>query len=99
MTQESEELEKTKQPDPPQVVEEELQGKHPAESKREASSPVEDDIGEEDFVDPFEDDRPGYRSQGSRKRIGIFCFSCNRREGQYLSQSKPMVLRVPDRSD
>ncbi len=76
MKQESEELEKSKQLDAPDVVEEKLPGMLLAESNPEESSPAKIDTGEEDFVDPIEDDEPDFRSRASRKRVGIFCFNC-----------------------
>lgn len=44
----------------------------------------DEDFEDEDFIDPEEYDEFGYRTHPSRKRIGIFCFNCNRREGQFL---------------
>lgn len=84
MNQESEELEKSKQLDAPGDADEKLPEMLPAESNPEESSPAEIDTDEEDFVDPLEDDELDFPSRGSRKRIGMFCFHCNRREGHFL---------------
>ena len=83
MKQESEELENSKSLDTSSETEEELQ-ENPRSGAEPAPIAMGEDFDEEEFIDPAEDDDVGYRTHSSRKRIGIFCFNCNRREGQFL---------------
>jgi len=83
MTQESEKLDNPKRLDSSCETEDELRENSRSDSEPESLA-IEEEFDEEEFFDAEEDDEFGYRTHPSRNRIGIFCFNCNRREGQFL---------------
>ena len=65
---------------------------HPDQDPEELSRKFSAKIPFHEQIDPFEPDpheefeydEPEFRIRAPRKRIGIFCFNCNRREGHFL---------------
>ncbi len=80
MNRESEELEKAKKAVPSE--DEEWMANLPEPSQPGEVFPPTENIVENDEFDDV-NDRSNQRS-ASRKRIGLFCFNCNRLEGHFL---------------
>ena len=81
--QNPEEPEQSKQLNAPDATEEKLQNL-PASANPHESPLTKIGTDDDGFVDPIEEELPEFGARPSRKRVGIFCFNCNRPDGHFL---------------